>query len=50
MIKKAIPIICPLVTDEHAGNFVKPVAIQQMIEQGLSSWAELDRKAQRIKI
>lgn len=49
MIKKTIPI-GPLVINEHTGNSVKPVDIQQMIEHGLSFWAELDRKAQRIKI
>lgn len=47
-MKRSIPI-GPLVIDKHAGDSVKPVDIQQMIEQGLSFWAELDRKAQRIK-
>ena len=47
-MKKSIPI-GPLVIDGRISNPVKPVDIQQMIEQGLSFWAELDRKAQRIK-
>ena len=50
MIKKFIPIgpIGPLAIDGHVSNSIKPVDIQQMIEQGLDFWAELDRKATKL--
>lgn len=47
MIKKFIPI-GPLAIDGHVSNPVKPVDIQQMIEQGLDFWAEIDRKATKL--
>lgn len=47
-MKKSIPI-APLALDGRVSKPVIPIDVQQMIEQGLSFWAELDRKAQRIK-
>ena len=50
MIKKFIPIgpIGPLAIDGHVSNPVKPVDIQQMIEQTLDFWEEHDRNMTRL--
>lgn len=47
MIKKVIHI-GPLAVDEHSSNSVKPVDIQQMIEQTLDFWEEHDRNMTRL--
>lgn len=49
MIKKEIHI-GPLAVDEHSSNSVNPVDIQQMIEQALDFWNELDRNMARLNL
>lgn len=48
-MKKIIPI-SHLAIDGHAENLVNPVDIQQMIEQALDFWNELDRNMARLNL
>lgn len=48
-MKKIIPI-SHLAIDRHEENLVNPVDIQQMIEQALDFWNELDRNMARLNL